>query len=173
MAKTEPVVVKKAKPRISVLERRLQNPFGEPSSPIDLTDPSLGCRIFNKAVGAQQLYKARRNGWEYVEPSQILDMEQAGGFRVSTDGQRLVRGEREEEVLMFMPKSDRAQIEMAKARKNVKDMQMGRQRDAIAQAASMAISQEAGDILGDASKVKMVGNVTDNYERIQVTPEAE
>lgn len=173
MAKTEPVVVKKTKPRISVLERRLQNPFGEPSSPIELTDLAMECRVFNRAVGAQQLYKATRNGWSYVEPSQISNMEQAGGFRISTDGQRLVRGEREEEVLMFMPRADRTQIEFAKAKKNVRDMQMGRQRDAIAQAASMAISQEAGDLLGDASKVKMVGNVTDNYERIQVTPEAE
>jgi hypothetical protein len=169
-----PAVTPKAKkPRVSVLERRLQNPFGEPSSPIDLTDPSLVCRVFNKGVGSQQIYRAKTLGWEFVEPTQLVDVEQAGGFRVSTDGQRLVRGEREEEVLMFMPKKDRTQIEHAKAKKNVRDMQMGRQRDAIAQAASQSISQQAGDILGDPNRVKMVGNVTDNYERIQVTPETE
>lgn len=170
MAKTD--IIKK-KPRVSILERRLQNPFGEPSSPIELTDSALECRVFNRAVGAQQLYKAGRNGWEYVSPSQLADMEQAGGFRISTDGQRMVRGEREEEVLMFMPKSDRQQIEMAKAKKNVKDMQIGKQRDAVAQAASQAISQQAADFIGDPNKVRMVGNVTDNYERIAVTPEVE
>jgi len=167
MAKAEPV---KKKPRVSILERRLQNPFGEPSSPIELTDPSLQCRIFNKAVGAQQLYKARRNGWEYVEPSQIVDMEQAGGFRISTDGQRLVRGEREEEVLMYMPKTDRDQIELAKARKNVRDMQMGRQKEAVVQAAAQRFGDQAGEFL---SKTQIVGNVTDSYERIEVRPETE
>lgn len=167
MAKTEPV---KKKPRVSILERRLQNPFGEPSSPIELTDNSLECRVFNKAVNAQQIYRAKKNGWEFVEPSQIADMEQAGGFRVSTDGQRLVRGEREEEVLMYMPKDDRKQIEWAKARKNVKDMQMGRQKDAVVNAAAQQFGDRAGDFL---SKTSIVGNVTDNYERIQVTPEGE
>jgi hypothetical protein len=168
MAKAEPV---KKKPRVSVLERRLQNPFGEPSSPIDLHDGSLECRVFNKGVGAQQLYKARQKGWEYVEPAQIVDLDQAGGFRVSTDGQRLVRGEREEEVLMYMPKADRLLIEQAKAKKNVRDMQMGKQREAVANAAAQAISQQAGDFIGDPNKVRMVGNVTDNYERIAVNPE--
>ena len=167
MAKSEPA---KKKPRVSVLERRLQNPFGEPSSPIELTDQSLQCRVFNRAVGAQQLYKAKRNGWEYVEPSQLVDPEQAGGFRVSTDGQRLVRGEREEEVLMYMPKADRDQIELAKARKNVRDMQMGRQKDAIVQAAAQRFGGEAGDFL---QKTNIVGNVVDSYERIEVTPETE
>ncbi len=167
MAKTEPI---KQKPRISVLERRLQNPFGEASSPIDLTDPTLECRVFNRAVGAQQIYKAGRNGWSFVEPGMLADLEQAGGFRVSTDGQRLVRGEREEEVLMYMPKTDRAQIELAKARKNVKDMQMGKQRDAVAQAAAQQLGDQAGDFL---SKSRLVGSVTDSYERIAVTPEVE
>lgn len=160
----------KKKPRMSILERRLQNPFGEPSTPIDLTDPALVARIFNKAVGAQQLYKARRNGWEYVEPAQIADMDQAGGFRLSTDGQRLVRGEREEEVLMCMPRADREQIELAKARKNVRDMQLGRQKDAIVHAAAQKFGGEAGEFL---EKAKVVGDVTDSYERIQVTPEVE
>jgi len=167
MAKAEPV---KKKPRVSVLERRLQNPFGEPSSPIELNDDSLECRVFNRAVGAQQLYKAKRNGWEYVEPSQLVDPEQAGGFKVSVDGQRLVRGEREEEVLMYMPKADRKQIELAKAKKNVRDMQMGRQKEAVVQAASQRFGDQAGEFL---SKTNIVGNVTDNYERIQVTPEVE
>lgn len=167
MAKAEAV---KKKPRISVLERRLQNPFGEPSSPIDLTDPSLECRVFNRAVGAQQLYKAQRNGWEYVTPAQLVDMEQAGGFRVSTDGQRLVRGEREEEVLMFMPKQDRALIEKAKAEKNTRDMKMGRQKEAVVQAAATQFGDRAGDFM---EKTRIVGSVEDSYERIQVTPEVE
>ncbi len=167
MAKSDPV---KPKPRLSILERRLQNPFGEASSPIDLKDPALECRIFNKAVGAQQIYKAKRNGWEYVEPNMIADMEQAGGFKVSTDGQRLVRGEREEEVLMYMPRTDRQQIELAKAKKNVRDMQMGKQREAVANAAGQHFGDQAGDFL---SKSRLVGNVTDSYERIAVTPEVE
>lgn len=160
----------KKKPRVSVLERRLQNPFGEPSAPIDLTDPSLVARVFNRAVGTQQLYKAKRNGWEYVEPAMIADMDQAGGFRVSTDGQRLVRGEREEEVLMYMPRADRELIEKAKAQKNTRDMQLGKQKEAVVHAAAAQFGDRAGDFM---EKTKIVGNVTDNYERIQVTPEVE
>jgi hypothetical protein len=171
MAKTEPVA--KKKPRVSVLERRLQNPFGEPSSPIELQDSALECRVFNRGVSAQQIYKAKQKGWEYVEPSQLVDPEQAGGFRVSTDGQRLVRGEREEEVLMYMPKSDRKQIEMAKAQKaqkNIRDMKMGRQKEAVVHAAAQRFGGEAGEFL---QKTNIVGDVTDSYERIQVTPEVE
>jgi hypothetical protein len=168
MAKTpEPP---KKKPRVSVLERRLQNPFGEASAPIELTDPGLVCRVFNRAVNNQQIYKAQRNGWEFVTPDMVVDVEQAGGFKKSTDGQRMVRGEREEEVLMCMPKSDREQIELAKAKKNVRDMQLGRQKDAVAQAAAQQFGGAAGDFVSTA---KLVGTVTDSYERIAVTPEVE
>lgn len=167
MAKTE---VKAKKPRVSILERRLQNPFGEPSSPIDLKDEAMVCHVINKAVGAQQLYRAKQLGWEYVEPDMLADRDQAGGFRVSTDGSRMVRGEREEEVLMYMPRADREQIELAKARKNVRDMQIGKQKEAVVNAAAQRFGGEAGDFL---NKTNIVGNVTDSYERIQVTPEVE
>jgi hypothetical protein len=152
----------KKKPRVSVLERRLQNPFGEPSSPIDLTDPAMVARGFNKAVGSQQIYKAKRNGWDFVTPDMIADVDQAGGYRPSTDGQRMVRGEREEEVLMYMPKSDREQIELAKAKKNVRDMQMGRQKEAVLQAAATQFGGQASDYLNG----RIVGTVTDQIERI-------
>lgn len=170
MAKTEPVAPVAKKPRVSVLERRLRNPFGEPSSPIDLKDPAQTCRVFNKAVNAQQMYRAKNLGWEYVTPDMIADEDQAGGFRKSTDGQRMVRGEREEEVLMHMPKADRQQIEQAKAAKNSKDMRMGRQKEAVVHAAANQFGGQAGDFL---NKTAIVGEVTDNYERILVTPEVE
>lgn len=158
------------KPRVSVLERRLKNPFGEPSSPIDLKDRAMTCRVFNKGVNPQQMYRAKNLGWEYVTPDMIADVDQAGGFTVSTDGTRMVRGLREEEVLMYMPKTEREQIEIAKSKKNMRDMQMGRQKEAIVQAAASSLGGQAADFL---SKTHIVGNVTDNYERIQVTPETE
>jgi hypothetical protein len=76
----------------------------------------------------------------------------------------VARGEKQQELLMYMAREDRDAIQKAKTEVNIRNMKMGRQRDEIAQAAAEAIGGQAADFLG---KTRMVGNVTDQYERIQ------
>src|SRR5690349_24702954 len=85
------------KPRISVLERRLQNPFGEPSIPILLKEPGFICRWFNNAISSDKSWRAEQlKGWEYVRPEMVVDMTQIGANAISPD-QKITRGGRGEE----------------------------------------------------------------------------
>jgi len=163
---TEDAAGKRRRRRVEILERRLQNPFGEPSSPIELTDATMVPRIFNKAKGTQAIADAQDKGWEFVPPEMIADIDRAAGFRISTCGKRMVNGEREELVLMYMPRDVREEIEQAKAKKNVRDMQMGRQKDAIVHAAAQRFGGEAGEFL---NKGRIVGEVTDKIARMHAT----
>jgi len=153
------------KPRISVLERRLQHPFGEPSAPIDLKDRSMECRWFNAATGADHIWRAKRKGWANVRPDDVQDLEQIGGYAVDVSG-FIVRGERGQEVLMQMPRDDRRQIEFAKARLNTKNMGNPiATKNEIVEAASSQLGDEAADFLHHSGKVS--GSVRDSYERVQ------
>ncbi len=54
----------KKRPRVSVLERRLQNPFGEPSAPVRLKDPTLHPRWFNASSRPDNIWRAKELGLE-------------------------------------------------------------------------------------------------------------
>lgn len=164
MAKAATVDAPK-RPRVSILERRLQNPFGEPSAPIALRDSSRECRWFNAAVGADHIWRSKRKGWDQVKPDDVVDLEQIGGYSIDTSG-FIVRGERGQEVLMSMPKDDRRAIEFAKARHNTKNMgNPVATKNEIVNAASSQLGDEAADFLHRAGKVS--GQVRDSYERVQ------
>lgn len=166
MAKQTPTPT--VKPRISVLERRLQNPFGEPSAPVDLKDPSLVCRWFNGAIIADKIWRAKNKGWTPVRPDDVVDLDQIGGYTKSVEG-FVTRGERGQEVLMAMPKDERDQIQMAKTRVNLANMgNPNRQKDEIANAAASHLGAEAADFIG--KKLGPVGGVTDSYERVERLP---
>lgn len=159
------------KPRISVLDRRLQNPFGEPSSPIDLKDRSLGCRWFNGAISGDHNWRAKQvKGWAIVTPEMVVDMDQIGGALVNASNQ-ITRGARGEEVLMCMPKEAMQQIQWAKTRENLKNMgNADAQKRELVDAAGKALGDDAASFLNQ--RVKAVGGVQDSYERIERTPES-
>lgn len=159
----------KRKPRVDVLERRLQNPFGEPSAPIDLTDRSMSCRIFNREANNQRIYAAKQAGWEPVTLDDLAEPDQAAGFRLSTDGRYLVRGEREQEVLMKMPTDWRKQIALAKTKQNIANMRPGAMKKEAAEAAGRHVGSEAAEFID--KNVKIVGDVTDQREIVQQMPE--
>lgn len=165
MAKpTEPT---KPKPRISVLERRLQNPFGEPSSPVHLKEPGLIARWFNAAIIADKIWRAKQKGWTPVRPEDVVDLDQIGGYTKSPDG-FIARGDRGQEVLMCMPREDFDQIQMAKTRHNNRNMgNPNRQKAELLEAAGKNLGSEAADFLN--RRVGPVGDVTDSYERIERT----
>jgi hypothetical protein len=169
MAKSE-TPAEKPKPRISVLDRRLQNPFGEPSSPVDLKDRRLIARWFNGAIIADKIWRAKQKGWTPVRPDDVVDLDQIGGFTKSPDG-FVARGDRCQEVLMQMPKEDFDLIQMAKTKHNLRNMgNPGAMKAEVVEAAGQQFGDRAADFL---NKSRPVGNVTDQYERIERRDEVE
>jgi hypothetical protein len=100
-------------PRVTILERRLQNPFGEGSTPIRLKEPGWALHIFDTSRPGRFHYAKREKGWEPVTPEDLEGSPEDQGFDI-LDG-KVVRGERGKEVLMKMPQSMYDRIAMRKA----------------------------------------------------------
>jgi len=130
-------------PRVSVLERRLQNPFGDSSVPIRLKEPGWTVHVINTTIRPGRYHDVVRNkGWVPVAPEDLDGDADEYGFDVK-DG-RVVRGERGSEVLMKMPEADYRAIQQAKddhnrAMTNPKRMK----RDVLEQAAGQYSDQAA------------------------------
>ena len=159
----------KTSPRISVLDRRLQNPFGEPSLPVSLKDSSLRARWFNAAIVTDKIWRAKQKGWTPLKVKDLVDHDQIGGYTEGPDG-IITRGDRGQEVLMAMSQSDYAKIEAAKSAWNNRNMgSSARTKAEVVEAASQQLGDEAADFLNRASRP--VGSVVDSYERVQRTEE--
>lgn len=132
----------KTLPKVSVVERRLANPFGAPSVEITLkTAGRWAIRIVNSAIRSGRYYDVVHNkGWVPVEPGELDGRPEEYGLK-ELDG-RLVRGDRGEEVLMKMPEADYEAIQRAKAEHNLKGLG---KKQVLESAASMAASQGMGD----------------------------
>lgn len=154
-------------PRITVSDRRIKerltNPFGSRSEEVKLKDAAMVTRWFNAALYADRIWRAKNQGWDPVTPEELADKDQVGGFVQSADGY-VARGDKQQELLMKMRRDDRDAIQMAKTEQNIRNMKMGRQREEVANAAAEKFGDQAGEFL---SKTRMVGTVTDNYERMQ------
>lgn len=152
-------------PRIAVLERRLQNPFGEPSAPIDLKDSSLECRWFNAAIASDKVWRAKMKGWSPVTPDMLRDLDQVGGYVKSPDG-FVTRGDRGQEVLMAMPKDWRREIQLAKTRENNRNMgNPNAMKQEIVSAAGDQLGDQAADFL--QRRMGIIGQVTDGREVVE------
>lgn len=157
------------KPRISVLERRLQNPFGEASAPIALKDATRTPRWFNSAIINDKIWRAKHNGWDHVMVTDVLDLAQIGGYNKSPEGY-ITRGERGQEYLMSMPTQWVQAIAMAKTQKNNADMgDATKTKASVVQAASEQLGDQPASYLD--KHFGMVGGVTDTIERVERTPE--
>lgn len=166
MAKTKPEAAPD-KPRVSVLERRLQNPFGEPSQTIRFkgSDRSIMGRWFNEATKPGQIHRAKELGWVPVSADMIQDLDSLG-FHTINAAQQISRGPRGEEVLMWMPRDDYERIQFAKARKNLEDMHdFDKEKHKMLNAAAAKFGGNAADYLN--KHVGPIGNVTDNLERVE------
>lgn len=176
MAKQEKVVtqekVELPKPRVSVLDRRLNDPFGVPSKPIQFTEPNRLARWFNAAISNDKIWIAKQvQGWEPVTPDMLVDTDQIGGFSLSPAG-HITRGDRGQEVLMWMPGDAYDQIQRAKARKNIENMgHSDRTKREVVDAAGNKYGDEAAEFLN--KHVGPVGHVSDSFERIERKVEAD
>ncbi len=164
-------VTPKHKPRISVLERRLQSPFGEPSAPIRFKDASLTGRWFNTAVRPDQFWRAHELGWEKATPDMVVDLNQIGLYTTTAEG-AIARGERGQEVLMYMPKADHDAIQMAKTKENIRRMGNPNAQRQEAIEAYGRTNPDGAELVASQA-IKATGGVHDRMERIQVTPDLE
>jgi len=143
MAKEKPT--DDAIPRIAILDRRLQNPFGEPSESIRFIPRYQGqieAHWFNEDVRNGRIFQARKQlGWQPVTPDMVEDLDSVGAHEVSVEN-KITRGERGKEVLMWMPAADYKQVQMAKTRINLEKMKdlRGEQKELL---------EEMGRTLGD------------------------
>lgn len=134
-----------APPRISVLERRLQNPFGEGSIPVRLKEPGWTLHVINANLRPGRYHDVVRNkGWVPVEATEIDGDPMDFGFDVKEG--RIVRGERGSEILVKMPTADYQQIQMAKDAHNKRQTSA----HAVKTAAVERAAKEFGDQAGDA-----------------------
>src|SRR5689334_13052617 len=118
--KTTDETPEKKRPRVSILERRLQNPFGEPSHSIQFKDTTVHGRWFNDDVRNGQIHRAKELGWEPVTLDMIANLESLGHHTLNAG--QITRGERGKEVLMWMPRDEFAKIQDAKTAENNRRM---------------------------------------------------
>lgn len=155
----------KRTPRIEILERRLQNPHGQPSFPVTLRDPGWECRWFNADVAADHIWRAKQKGWEPVTVEELADPDQIGGYTTTVD-RHVARGARSQEVLMKMPTEWRTKIQYAKTAENNRVVSNPhRQKQELVEAAGHVLGSEGAEALH--RHVGVVGDVHTNYERIQ------
>ena len=154
--------------RISVLERRLQDPFGIPAAPVRLNDARLFPRWFNSSLKPDAIWVAKQNGWTGVTPGMVADLSQIGNFVTSPEGY-IARGERAQEVLLCMPREHWNRLQLAKAKKNAELMRDTSKQSA--QALEAAAQQMGGDAAERMAAVSRTMRVHDQYERIERTDE--
>lgn len=149
--------------------QRLQNPFGEPSMPVQLKRPGWRPRWFNAAIMADKVFRAKAKGWDAVTEADVVDPQQLGYYVKAADGS-ITRGERGQEVLMMIPEPVYSAIEQAKAAHNLRNINAGdRTKQEIVNAAGQQYGDEAAAFLDGSLQARPVGQVTDQYERIERT----
>lgn len=152
-------------PALTVLERRLQNVFGEPSAPVRLKEQGMFARWFNAANRVDAIWRAKEMGWTGVLPEMIVDLSQIGTYTLSAEGY-VARGERAQEVLMCMPERAYHQIQMAKTKRNLEMMRdVKGEQHRMMEAASKKMGADFADTM--QQHVGPVGGVTDSYERVE------
>ena len=138
-------------PRISVLDRRLKNPFGIPSREIPLRGEKRGWVVRTFCADAEHPNRhfdaVHRLGWVPLGAADLAVSVESLGFVTSADG-RIVRGPSGQEVLMAMPQRDYDAVQQAKAQANLRSMKGGAVRDEVTQATAQAHGDEAGETIG-------------------------
>ena len=157
----------KQKPRISVLDRRLQNldmPFGEPAVAIRFKDPRLVGRWFNDDVRPGNIHRAKELGWESVTVDMVEDPDSIGSHTINPASQ-ISRGPRGQEILMFMPAAAFHRIQIAKNKKNLEDMKdFSKEQQELLQAAAKKFGPEAAEFIEKHGGP--VGSVVTDAERV-------
>ena len=150
----------KKTPTVSVIERRLQGPNVHRSSsqPIPLVEPNKWVlRWENAAIAPDHLWRiVHELGWEYALPEDLAcDVTEQGA---AVRDNRIVRGERGQEVLMKMLASDYKRIQKRKTEENIRQT-FGRKQ--LKDAMVSGVASEHGD--------RAAEYVAENIHAINVT----
>ena len=154
-----------AVPRVSVINRRLQNPFGTPSREIPLRgDKSSGwvVRTFSSdPEHPNRHYDAvHRMGWVPLTKMDLAVSAESLGFTIATDG-RIVRGPHGHEVLMAMPHAEFVAIQEAKSRENLRKLGAAYTKQEVAQATAKATDPQGGDVVASHfTQTEIIGPVS-------------
>lgn len=132
-------------PQVTVLERRLQNPFGEGSPTVRLREPGWALHIFDTSRPGRFHYAKREKGWEPVRAEELDGAAEDLGFDV-VDG-KVVRGERGKEVLMKMPQHMYDRIAMRKAEVTSARNSPARLKQDVLEQTAATYSDQAADYL--------------------------
>lgn len=135
-------------PKVSVLERRLKNPFGSPSEGVKFKEGDWMARWFSESLRTGRIHQAVTMGWDFVLPEDLAVPAADLGFQAIDS--RVVRGDAaNREVLMKMPKSDFEAIQKAKADKNLSMLNSGKKlkEEAANRATSHFGTDEAGEAI--------------------------
>lgn len=156
--------------RLAVLERRLADPFGVPAAPVRLKDTTMFPRWFNNSIMHDRFWTAQNQGWQPVKPEDIVDLNQIGNYGQSPEGY-ITRGERGNEMLMCIPRDFWNRLQLAKTKKNNElTRDTSKQSAQALEAAAQALGPEVAEQMrGVQRKVE----ITDNYERVERTPDLE
>ena len=135
-------------PRISVLDRRLKNPFGTPSREIPMTGEKRNWVVRTFCADAEhpnRHYDAvHRMGWTPLTAEDLSVSVESLGYVKAADG-RIVRGTAGQEVLMAMPKADFEAIQQSKSESNLRSLRKDKVRGEVSQATAQGHGDEAGD----------------------------
>jgi hypothetical protein len=136
--------------RISVINRRVLNPFSNPSRHVPLTGEKSHWVVRTFASDPEhpdRHYDAvHRLGWQPLVRSDLAVTPESIGYTVATDG-RIVRGAHGAEVLMAMPAKDYARVQQAKSDSNLRKLGAAYTRSEVAQAVATTEGSEAGETI--------------------------
>ena len=138
-------------PRVSVIARRLRNPFGTPSREIPLRgDKASGWVVRTFSADPEhpnRHYDAvHRMGWVPLTTQDLAVSAESLGFTEATDG-RVVRGPHGHEVLMAMPQKEFDAIQKAKSIENLRKLGAKYTKQEVAQATAKEHGSEGGDVV--------------------------
>lgn len=161
---------KKKRPRTAVLERRLQNPFGEPSMAVPFKELGLSGRWFNDAARPGQIHRAKELGWVPVTRDMVTNLDALGAHEINVS-QQITRGDRGQEVLMYMPTEDRDVVQKAKTTENNRRMgNPNAQRKELVEAMG-SHNPDSADLMDRA--ISLHADTHDFIETRQIIPEGE
>lgn len=161
-------MAKKTLPKVSVVDRRKLHPFGVAAEKITIKTPGEWVfRWGNSKAKTGRLHQLIAElGYVPVTPDELFVSPEDMGC-VGRD-ERVVRGEHGEEVLFKMSKKDNDEIQMAKARENLKNLGGRQMRDSVAQEAAIEHGSQAGDAV--ARQFDRM-EITDSREQVELEPD--
>lgn len=160
----------KARPRVSVIERRLRDPYGTErgSGPlIRLKDDPAGAqwqlRWVNADMSGRYYTMTNEKGWVPVERAELLAETDIYDLSASTDG-LVRRGEKGREILMKMKRADFEAIQRAKvAYREGRLRSPEKAKSDLVEAAGRQVGDQAAEYL----QSHVVGDVTLGTERVE------